>query len=110
MLMRDSKRISRRAALKAGATLLTVGLSTTAATTVALAQDADGPLPTDAGKMAKNIVAYRYHHGPHDRHCAICANFLPLETTHLSYNTCKVVAGKIDPNGYCSAFAKKKTA
>ena len=53
--------------------------------------------------MAKSIVAYRYHHGPHDNHCEICANFLPPES-------CKLVAGKIDPNGYCTAFAAKKKA
>ena len=89
--MSDTKRISRRAALKKGAAVLAGGLTTTAA----LAQD------PDAGKMAKSVVAYRYHHGPHDNHCAICANFLPPES-------CKLVAGKIDPNGYCTAFAAKK--
>ncbi len=89
--MSDTKRISRRAALKTGMTVLTAGLTTNAA----IAQD------PDAGKMDKSVVAYRYHHGPHDNHCAICGNFLPPES-------CKLVAGKIDPNGYCTAFAAKK--
>lgn len=89
--MSDIKGISRRAALKTGITVLTAGLTTTAAF-------ADDP---DAGKMDKSVVAYRYHHGPHDNHCGICANFLPPES-------CKLVAGKIDPNGYCTAFAAKK--
>jgi hypothetical protein len=54
--MNDTKRISRRAALKTGMTVLAGGLTTSAA----FAQDAD------AGKMSKSVVAYRYHHGPHD--------------------------------------------
>jgi hypothetical protein len=90
--MSDTRQVSRRTALKAGMTLLAGSLPAGAA----LAQD------PDAGKMAKSIVAYRYHHGPHDNHCGICANFLPPES-------CKLVAGKIDPNGYCTAFAAKKT-
>jgi hypothetical protein len=92
--MSDDKRISRRNALKTGMTILAGSLATTAA----LADD-----DPDAGKMAKSVVQYRYHHGPHDNHCAICANFLPPEA-------CKLVAGKIDPNGYCTAFAAKKKA
>jgi hypothetical protein len=91
--MRDTKQISRRAALKTGVTILAGSLTTTAAL-------ADDP---DAGKMAKSVVQYRYHHGPHDNHCEICANFLPPDA-------CKLVAGKIDPNGYCTAFAAKKKA
>ena len=91
--MSDNKPISRRMALTTGMTVLAGGLTTSAA----FAQD------PDAGKMAKSIVAYRWHHGPHDNHCGICANFLPPES-------CKLVAGKIDPNGYCTAFAAKKKA
>jgi hypothetical protein len=91
--MSDSKRISRRTALKAGMTALAGGLTTTAAL-------ANNP---DAGKMAKSVVAYRYHWNTDGSHCGICANFLPPES-------CKLVAGKIDPNGYCTAFAAKKKA
>jgi hypothetical protein len=93
--MTGTKQISRRAALRTGMTVLAAGLTATA--TAALADD------PDAGKMDKSVVAYRYHHGPHDNHCGICANFLPPES-------CKLVAGKIDPNGYCTAFAAKKKA
>ena len=89
--MRGTKGISRRTALKTGMTALAGGLITKAA----LAQDAD------EGKMAKSVVQYRYHPSSNGSHCGICANFLPPES-------CKVVAGKIDPNGYCLAFAPKK--
>jgi hypothetical protein len=87
----DTKRVSRRDALKTGMTVLAGGLTTTAA----FAQD------PDAGKMAKSVVQYRYHWASNGNHCGICANFLPPES-------CQLVAGKIDPNGYCTAFAAKK--
>jgi len=91
--MSDKKHISRRTALKTGMTALAGGLATTAA----LAQD------PDAGKMSKSVVQYKYHPRSDGAHCAICTNFLPPES-------CKLVAGKIDPNGYCMAFAAKKKA
>jgi hypothetical protein len=91
--MNNKKQISRRTVLKTGMTVLAGGLATTPAR-------ADDP---DAGKMSKSVVQYKYHPRSDGAHCAICANFLPPES-------CKVVAGKIDPNGYCMAFAKKKTA
>ena len=89
--MSDSRRISRRTALKTGMTALAGGL----VATTAFAQDAD------EGKMAKSVVQYRYHPSANGSHCGICANFLPPDA-------CKLVAGKIDPNGYCLAFAAKK--
>ncbi len=91
--MKDADRISRRTALKASMTLLAGGL----VATQARAQD------PDAGKMSKSVVQYRYHPSPNGSHCGICANFIAPES-------CKLVAGKIDPNGYCMAFAKKKPA
>ena len=101
--MSDTKRISRRATLQAGMTVLVGGLATTAAR-------ADDP---DAGKMAKTVVQYRYHPAANGNHCAICANFLapdnPENPTHKDAR-CKLVAGVIDPNGYCIAFAAKRKA
>jgi hypothetical protein len=91
--MSDTKQISRRSVLKTGITAVAGGLTAT----TALAQN------PDAGKMAKSVVAYRYHHAANGDHCGICANFLPPES-------CKLVAGKIDPDGYCTAFAAKKKA
>jgi hypothetical protein len=101
--MSDSKAISRRAALKAGVTVLAGGV----VSTTARAQD------PDAGKMAKSVVQYRYHPAKNGNHCAICANYLapdnPENPTHKDAR-CKLVAGVIDPNGYCIAFAAKKKA
>ncbi len=89
--MSNKTPISRRTALKAGMTVLAGGLTTTKA----LAQD------PDAGKMSKAVVQYKYHPRADGAHCAICANF-------LAPDACKLVAGKIDPNGYCMAYAAKK--
>ena len=50
-------------------------------------------------KAAKNIV--NYQEKPHgDQECAKCLHFLPPDS-------CKLVASKISPNGWCSLFAPK---
>jgi hypothetical protein len=91
--MSGNEPISRRTTLKTGVAMLAGGLATTAA----FAQD------PDAGKMSQSVVQYKHHPRSDGAHCAICANFLPPES-------CKLVAGKIDPNGVCMAFAAKKKA
>jgi hypothetical protein len=87
----DGKQISRRAALKAGMTVLAGSL----VATEAFAQD------PDAGKMSQSVVQYRHKWAANGNHCAVCLNY-------IDPGACKLVAGKIDPNGVCLAFAKKK--
>jgi len=101
-LMSNDKFISRRTALRASLTVLAGGLAATSA----LAQD------PDAGKMAKSVVQYRYKPAANGSHCAICANFLaPGGAANPGKDArCKLVAGVIDPNGYCLAFAAIKKA
>jgi hypothetical protein len=102
--MSDTKGVSRRTALKAGITALAGGLAAT---------EARADIDPDIGKQSKVSVQYRYHWAANGSHCAICANFLapdnPDNPTHKDAR-CRLVAGVIDPNGYCIAFAKKKTA
>ncbi len=100
--MSDTNRISRRTALKTGMTVLAGGL-------VATAARADD---IDAGKMSKSVVAYQYHPAKNGNHCSICANYLtPGSPGNPTTDArCKLVAGVIDPNGVCTAFAKKKAA
>ncbi len=50
-------------------------------------------------KIAKSAVMYQDHPNG-GNHCSICVNFLPPDA-------CKLVAGKISPNGWCGAFAPK---
>ncbi len=98
--MSENNRMSRRTALKAGMTVLAGGLGAPKA----LAAD------LDSGKMAKSVVQYRYKPAANGSHCAICANFLApgVPGNPTTDARCKLVAGVIDPNGYCLAFAKKK--
>jgi hypothetical protein len=98
--MSEDKQISRRTALKAGMTVLAGGLAAKSASAADL----------DSGKMAKSVVQYRYHPAANGSHCAICANFLApgVPGNATTDARCKLVAGVIDPNGYCLAFAKKK--
>ena len=88
--MADNEFASRRGVLKAGLTVL-------AGATVATAARADDAAD---GKVDKSVVQYQYKWNTDGSHCAICANY-------IDPGQCKVVAGKIDPNGYCIAFAAK---
>ncbi|MBS0558521.1 MAG: high-potential iron-sulfur protein [Proteobacteria bacterium] len=66
---------------------------------VAGAAIADQAMAQDAQKIDKKLVMYQEQ--PKDgQHCAICAQFMPP-------NACKIVAGEINPNGWCAAFAPK---
>jgi hypothetical protein len=102
--MSDTKRFTRRTALKAGMTVLAGGL---------VATEARADVDPDLGKQSQVSVNYRHKWAANGNHCAICANFLPIDApdnpTHKD-NRCKLVAGVIDPNGVCIAFAKKKSA
>ena len=79
---------SRRGVLQAGISIV----AGAAITERARAQD-------QPQKIAKSLVMYQEQ--PKDgQHCSICAQFLPP-------NACKIVAGEINPNGWCAAFAPK---
>ncbi len=50
-------------------------------------------------KLAQNLVQYQT--SPKDgAKCSLCVNW-------IDPNACKIVAGTIDPNGWCVAFAPK---
>ena len=102
--MSDTKRLTRRTALKAGMTVLVGGLAATGARA-----DVD----PDIGKQSQASVNYRHKWAANGNHCSICANYLatdnPDNPTHTEPR-CRLVAGIIDPNGVCIAFAKKKSA
>jgi len=58
--------------------------------------------PAEAGaqqKMAQKLVQYQKT-PKKDQKCSICLHF-------VAPDSCKVVEGKIDPNGWCSLFAPK---
>lgn len=80
---------SRRQMLQGGLTMLAAGAAVQAATESAIAQE----------KLAQNLV--QYQDTPKDG--AICKNC----TNWVEPNACKIVEGKISPNGWCVAYAPK---
>ena len=81
---------SRRAALKAGLTIMGVG-AVGLATKAASAQE----------KLAQNQV--QYQEPPKDgAECDKCVNF-------QAPSACTIVAGNINPKGWCVAYAPKES-
>lgn len=79
---------SRRVLLRTG---LAIAAGTTLAAGAARAQDE---------KIAQELV--QYQHQPKDgQQCNKCAQW-------VEPNACKIVAGKIEPQGYCVAYAPKE--
>ena len=77
-------KMSRRVVLQAGVFAVAAGLTGTAA---------------PQSKIAQNLVQYQ-DKPKGDQECDKCLQF-------EAPNSCKVVAGKIDPKGWCAAFAPK---
>jgi hypothetical protein len=66
----------------------------------ALAGSAAVRIATADEKLAQNIV--QYQETPNDgKKCSDCVNF-------VAPNACKIVEGRINPNGWCVAFAPKE--
>ena len=51
-------------------------------------------------KLAKDVVQYRQTPGDDGSKCSACVNF-------VEPNACKIVEGKISPEGWCVAYAPK---
>jgi hypothetical protein len=80
----NEKQLSRRTALQAIVAVFAAGASGLAATDQ---------------KIAQNLV--QYQGTPKDGHeCDKCMHF-------IAPDSCKVVAGKVSPKGWCAAFAAK---
>jgi hypothetical protein len=88
----SDQHLSRRGVLRAGmAVVAAVGAAATPKTAQA----------DDSGKVAQNLV--QYQQTPKDGNkCSLCVNW-------VAPNSCKVVAGTINPNGWCVAFAPKSS-
>ena len=80
----DSFVSARRTMLKASLAVIPLGLS--------------GKAPAQA-KIAQNLVQYQ-EQPKGDAECDKCAQF-------VAPGSCKVVEGKINPKGWCVAFAPK---
>ncbi len=84
----DTPKASRRSILRAGAAIVAAG----AVVKHAAAEDTQ--------KIEKSLVGYQDKPNANGQHCSVCANFQPP-------NACAIVAGEINPNGWCGAFAPK---
>ena len=86
----DKPQASRRKVLQAGLGVVAAGAAGVALSRRAAAQE----------KIKKELVQYQEKPNANGQHCSLCANFVPP-------NSCNVVEGKINPNGWCGAFAPK---
>ena len=88
--MQDRNGTSRRDMLRKGA-MIAAGVAGVAAASPARAEDE---------KIAQELV--QYQNSPKDgQQCNKCAQW-------VEPNACKIVAGTINPNGYCVAYAPKE--
>jgi len=84
-----SNRTPRRTVLRTGLGMMAAAGAVAATTRRAAAQD----------KLAQELV--QYQKTPKDGQlCSACVNW-------VAPNACNIVAGNIDPNGWCVAFAPK---
>ncbi|WP_158745016.1 hypothetical protein [Acidisphaera sp. L21] len=82
---------SRRTAMKTGLALIGGAIVTFAATVRAGAQE----------KIAQAMVQYQ-NMPKENAKCSVCVNW-------VAPNACKIVAGTINPEGWCVAFAPKES-
>lgn len=87
---RGETRISRRTLL--GASLLAAPVAAAVVTLLPAAGSAQQ-------KMAQKLVQYQKT-PKNNQKCSTCLHF-------VAPDSCKLVEGKIDPNGWCSLFAPK---
>jgi len=88
--MQNRNGTSRRNMLRTGV-MIVAGAAGVAAASGARAEDE---------KIAQELV--QYQEGPKDgQKCSMCAQW-------VAPNACKIVAGNINPNGYCVAYAPKE--
>jgi hypothetical protein len=60
-----------------------------------------------AGTVPKVNAKYQEHPNANGQHCGVCNYYLPGKTP-TAIGQCKLVAGAINPNGWCQLFAPKR--
>jgi len=78
-------------------TLLASGLVAVPVTTALITLSAESAVAQQ--KVAQKLVQYQLK-PKNNQKCSLCLHFVPPDS-------CKVVDGKIDPNGWCALFAPK---
>lgn len=74
--------------------------SSSAAPTASPATSADSAAPAATSKVSQASVQYQAQ-PKGEQKCGSCLNFIAAS------NTCKLVAGQVSPEGWCSLWAKK---
>ncbi len=87
----SNKPASRRTVLRSGLAMASAGIGVAASLAARNA----------AAQTKVEQSAVQYQTSPKDgQMCSLCVNFAPP-------NACNIVAGTIEPNGWCIAFAPK---
>lgn len=97
--MNESRRAVFRAALATGC-VLCVPAAFAADSTTKSTKPAPGDAPAQAKKTPQATVQYQPK-PKGEQKCSLCTHFISES------NTCKVVEGKISPEGWCTLWAKK---
>ncbi len=91
----NNPHFTRRAVLKGAVLLATAVTALSGATRQALAEN------------KATQAAMQYRNKPNgNKECSNCIQFIPGKTPK-AMGTCKVVAGKISPRGWCLSYAPK---
>jgi hypothetical protein len=73
---------------------------------IVLAPLASDSPPAKAGSMNKAML--HYQDSPKDgKMCADCSAYTPPASPDAGTGTCKVVAGPVNPQGWCMAFSRR---
>jgi hypothetical protein len=97
--MNKSRRAAFRTVLATGCVLL-VPAAFAADATTKNAKPAAGDASSPAKKTPQASVQYQSK-PKGEQKCALCTHFI------VESNTCKLVEGKISPDGWCTLWAKK---
>lgn len=97
--MNQSRRAVFRAAFATGCVLCVPAAFAADGTT-----KSTKPMPGDASSQVKKVPQSTVQYQPKpkgEQKCALCTNFISES------NACKLVEGKISPDGWCTLWAKK---
>jgi hypothetical protein len=95
--MNQEKRTSRRNMLRRSSVVLGAIILTPLV--------ASSP-PAKAGSMNKGML--HYQDSPKDgKMCADCAAYTPPPSPEAGTGTCKIVAGPVNPQGWCMAYSHR---
>ncbi|WP_211450684.1 high-potential iron-sulfur protein [Collimonas antrihumi] len=95
--MNQEKKTSRRSMLRRSSAVLGAIILTPLVTP---------SQPVKAGSMTKGML--HYQDSPKEgKMCADCAAYTPPPAPEAGTGTCKIVAGQVNPQGWCMAYSHR---